>query len=57
MYDIHVPLIAWLSCTTLRDSSTTMMIVMATTNRALASLAWGSVIVDVPHDACLAKLI
>ena len=42
---IQLPLSAWLSCTTLGDS-TNAMIVMATTNRALVSLALGSVIVD-----------
>ena len=68
---IQLPLSAWLSCTTLGDS-TNAMIVMATTNRALASPALGSVIADLvrrlpyaclgyglwlPCDACLAKLI
>ena len=52
---IQLPLSAWLSCTTLGDS-TNAMIVMATTNRALASPALGSVIADLVRRlpyACL----
>ena len=42
---IPIPLSAWLSCTTLGDS-TNAMIVMGTTNSALALPALGNVIAD-----------
>ena len=67
---IQLPLSAWLSCTTLGDS-TNAMIVMATTNSALAppgetssQILFGACLMPagsyglwLPCDACLAKLI
>ena len=54
---IPIPLSAWLSCTTLGDGdSTNAMIVMATTNSALAPPALGNVIADLVRRlpyACL----